>query len=159
MLKKIIFGALISMGFICPIRLWASDPIANIPITITKGEKIYSATTGEDGKFTIAKLPLGKYTVSIPIGLETISIDLLINGRSYVSLSSRIIDTHITLIRNRRMLSGEITEDVNLEPIPTISPLPLPSPGFTPPTPLPLPTLLPQPSLLPSLFPVPTLNQ
>ncbi|MCR4334322.1 MAG: carboxypeptidase-like regulatory domain-containing protein [Patescibacteria group bacterium] len=158
MLKKTILGVLVSAGFIFPISSWA-DPIANVPITVTKGEKIYSTTTGEDGKFTITKLPLGKYTISIPIRLEIISIDLSINGRSHISISSKAVDTHIVLTRNRRMLSGEITEDVILEPIPTISPLPYPSLGLTPPTPLPLPTLLLQPSLLPSLFPVPTLNQ
>ncbi len=133
MLKKIVLGVLIvgSLIFTDHLLSYASDPVSGVLITVVKGDKVYPATTGEDGRFTLSKLPSGKYVVSAVIIPNIIDIYLSGNSKEHIAILSPVpgtggINTHIELIRNGKKLSGKVSEDVLPEPSPAPSPAPTP---------------------------------
>ncbi len=133
MLRKVIMGVLIVCGLVCANHFlaYASDPVPGVMVTVVKGEKVWDTTTGEDGRFTISKLPSGKYTVSFVVIPNVVSIELIGNGKDHVQILSPVpetggVNTHIEITRNGKKLSGKVSEDLIPEPSPMPSPEPTP---------------------------------
>mgnify|MGYP001593685526 FL=1 len=133
MRKRFVVIALIIGSFVCTGHLlsYARDPVSGVLITVVKGDKVYDTTTGEDGRFRLSKLPIGKYTVSFAITPNVVSMELKSDGKDNVSIFSPVpetggADTHIELTRSGKKLTGKVTEDVLPEPSPMPSPEPTP---------------------------------
>ncbi len=133
MRKRFVVIALIIGSFVCTGHLlsYARDPVSGVLITVVKGDKVYPATTGEDGRFTLSKLPSGKYVVSAVIIPNTIDIYLSGNSKEHIAVLSPVpgtggVNTHIELTRNGKKLSGKVSEEVLPEPSPMPSPEPTP---------------------------------
>ena len=126
MFKKFVCAGIVGM-FVSG-SVFASDPVSGLPVSVVKGDKVYSAETGEDGRFEIDKLPSGKYTVSFVIAPEILSIELKGNGTNNLSLHNPVVPetggvhTYISVKRNGKKLTGKVTEDVLPEPSPVPSP-------------------------------------
>ena len=102
MRKRFVVIALIIGSFVCSGHLlsFASDPVSGVAVTVIKGDKVYDTTTGEDGRFRLSKLPIGKYTVSFAIIPNVVSMELKSDGKDNVSIFSPVpetggVDTHI----------------------------------------------------------------
>ena len=133
MRKRFVVIALIIGSFVCAGHLlsFASDPVSGVAVTVTKGDKVYDTITGEDGRFSLSKLPTGKYTISFVIIPNVVRMELKSDGKDNVSIFSPApetggVDTHIEFTRSGKKLTGKVTEDVLPEPSPMPSPEPTP---------------------------------
>lgn len=133
MKKRFVVIALIVGCFVCAGHLlsFAGDPVSGIAVAVIKGDKVYDTTTGEDGRFSLSKLPIGKYTVSFTIIPNVVRMELKADGKDNVSIFSPVpetggVDTHIEFTRSGKKLTGKVTEDVLPEPSPMPSPEPTP---------------------------------
>lgn len=120
MFSKIVAGVLVVGSVVCVDYLvsFGADPLTEVPVIVAKGENIYAGITGEDGKFSISKLPAGKYTVSFMLPSGMLSVELSSNWKSNLHVLSPASDTHIAVTRRGKKLSGKIEQEVFPEPTP-----------------------------------------
>ncbi len=99
---------------------FAAEPMVGIPVVVTKGEKVFDTVTDEAGRFSLKKLPTGKYNVSVFVLPQTLVLTLSKNGQTKLSLIEPTAQTHFVITRKDKTLSGKITNDIFIpSPLPT----------------------------------------